>query len=163
MTARKPTKLNAPATVTAIQLAHNGTSTPFKVTDHPSQSGLTAEARSGQRWRRQACKMFLWSLPVSDGTRGRVRPPQPKWGGADAAAKPLKQGSGLTEPFSMCRTIAVSRRRESGSLPPPTRTLTPARVASRVQGELGLFRRRAGRIGPRCCAQHALWTLLRHM
>jgi hypothetical protein len=35
MAARKPTKLNAPATVTAIQLAQNGTSTPFKVTDHP--------------------------------------------------------------------------------------------------------------------------------
>src|SRR5436190_3620336 len=31
---------------------------------------------------------------------------------------PLKQGSGLTESFSMCRTTAVSRRRESGSLPP---------------------------------------------
>src|SRR5438874_7563968 len=29
---------------------------------------------------------------------------------------PLKQGSGLTESFSMCRTTAVSRRRESGSL-----------------------------------------------
>src|SRR5437762_12144194 len=35
MAARKPTTLNAPATVTAIQLAQNGTSTPFKVTDHP--------------------------------------------------------------------------------------------------------------------------------
>src|SRR5882672_5514638 len=35
MAARKPTKLNAPATMTAIQLAQNGTSTPFKVTDHP--------------------------------------------------------------------------------------------------------------------------------
>src|SRR5262249_2454818 len=33
--ARKPMKLNAPATVTAIQLAQNGISTPFKVTDHP--------------------------------------------------------------------------------------------------------------------------------
>ena len=31
---------------------------------------------------------FLWSLPVSDGTRGRARPPQPKWGGAGAAATP---------------------------------------------------------------------------
>ena len=48
-------------------------------------------------------------------------PPQPKWGGAGAAATPLKQGSGLTEPFSMCRTIAVSRRRDSGSLPPLAR------------------------------------------
>src|SRR5262249_32027994 len=45
-------------------------------------------------------------------------PPQPKWGGTGATATPLKQGSGLTEPFSMCRTIAVSRRSESGSLPP---------------------------------------------
>jgi hypothetical protein len=36
---------------------------------------------------------------------------------------PLKQGSGLTESFSMCRTIAVSRRRESGSLPPLARFL----------------------------------------
>jgi hypothetical protein len=35
MAARKPTKLNAPATMTAIQLAQNGTSMPFKVTDHP--------------------------------------------------------------------------------------------------------------------------------
>ncbi|KRR13336.1 hypothetical protein CQ12_09365 [Bradyrhizobium jicamae] len=35
MAARKPTKLNAPATATAIQLAQKGTSTPFKVTDHP--------------------------------------------------------------------------------------------------------------------------------
>src|SRR3954467_8263135 len=35
MAARKPTKLSAPATITAIQLAQNGTSTPFKVTDHP--------------------------------------------------------------------------------------------------------------------------------
>jgi hypothetical protein len=31
----KPRKLNAPATMTAIQLAQNGTSKPFKVTDHP--------------------------------------------------------------------------------------------------------------------------------
>src|SRR4029077_16090750 len=35
MAARKPAKLNAPATVTAIQLAQIGTSTPFRVTDHP--------------------------------------------------------------------------------------------------------------------------------
>src|SRR5690349_2531494 len=35
MAVRKPTRLNAPATMTAIQLAQNGTSTPFKVTDHP--------------------------------------------------------------------------------------------------------------------------------
>jgi hypothetical protein len=35
MAARKPAKLSAPATATAIQLAQNGTSTPFKVTDHP--------------------------------------------------------------------------------------------------------------------------------
>jgi hypothetical protein len=47
MAARKPTKLNAPATMTAIQFAQNGTSTPSKVTDHPSQSGSTAEVRSG--------------------------------------------------------------------------------------------------------------------
>jgi hypothetical protein len=47
---------------------------------------------------------------------------------------------------------------QSSSLPRP---LTPARVASRVQGELGLFRRRAGRIGPCCCARHALCTRLR--
>src|SRR5215207_6433933 len=35
MAARKPTKLNAPATTTAIQLAQNGTSMPFKATVHP--------------------------------------------------------------------------------------------------------------------------------
>src|SRR5712664_3661797 len=35
----------------------------------------------------------------------------------------------------------------------PTRTLPPARVASRDQGELGLFRRRRGRMGPRCRAE----------
>ena len=35
MAARKPTKLNAPATATAIQLGQNGTSTPFMMTDHP--------------------------------------------------------------------------------------------------------------------------------
>jgi len=123
MAARKPTKLNAPATVTAIQLTQNGTSTPFKVTDHPSQSGSTAKARSGQRWRRRACKRFLWSLPVSDGTRGRGSPPQPKWGGAGAAAA-----------FSMCRTIAVSRRRESGSLPPLAQMRSAAMSAVTVSG-----------------------------
>ena len=31
---RKPTRLNAHATMTAIQLAQNGITTPFKVTDH---------------------------------------------------------------------------------------------------------------------------------
>jgi hypothetical protein len=35
MAARKPTKAQRAATMTAIQLAQNGTSTPFKVTDHP--------------------------------------------------------------------------------------------------------------------------------
>ena len=134
MAARKPTKLNAPATVTAIQLTRNGTSTPFKVRTSASQSGSTAKARSGQRWRRRACKRFLWSLPVSDGTRGRGSPPQPKWGGAGAAAAPFKQGSSLTEPFSMCRTIAVSRRRESGSLPPLAQMRSAAMSAVTVSG-----------------------------
>ena len=58
------------------------------------------------------------------------RPSQPKWGGAGAAATPLKQGSGLTEPFSMCCTIAVSRRRESGSLPPLCRFETCRLICS---------------------------------
>jgi hypothetical protein len=31
---RKPTRLNAHATMTATQLAQNGITTPFKVTDH---------------------------------------------------------------------------------------------------------------------------------
>jgi hypothetical protein len=48
MAARKPTKLNAPATVTAIQLAQNGTSTPFKVTDHnPDQLQKRDQGKDG--------------------------------------------------------------------------------------------------------------------
>src|SRR5262245_56044452 len=55
-------------------------------------------------------------------------PPSQNGEGPAGRPLPLKQGGGLTEPFSMCRTIAVSRRRESGSLPP----FGPSRPSGRL-------------------------------
>src|SRR5260370_30708307 len=114
MAARKPTKLNAPATVTAIQLAQNGTSTPFKVTDDPIT--IRINCRSVIRAKMAAASVQKVLMVIARLRNGE---------GPGAAATPPKQGGGLTEPFSMCRTIAVSRRRDSGSLPP----LAPLRHA----------------------------------
>src|SRR5436190_24381158 len=102
MAARKPTKLNAPATVTAIQLAQNGTSTPFKVTDHPIT--IRINCRSAIRAKMAAAsvqKILMVIARLRWHTRTRSSPAA-KIGGAGAAATPLKRGSGLTEPFSMC-------------------------------------------------------------
>ena len=90
MAARKPTKLNAPATVTAIQLAQNGTSTPFKVTDHPHHNPDQLQKRDqGKDGGGKRAK----------GSYGHCA--SPKWGGAGridraaAADKLAKQVAAL--------------------------------------------------------------------
>src|SRR5882724_8662678 len=88
MAARKPTKLNAPATVTATQLAQNGTSTPFKVTDHPITTRINC--RSAIRAKMAAASLQK-VLVVIARLRWHTRTcssPQPKWGGTGAAATP---------------------------------------------------------------------------
>lgn len=42
----------------------------------------------------------------------------------------------------------------------PDSDIASGQGASPDQGELGLFRRRSGRMGPRCCAQHALYMAM---
>jgi hypothetical protein len=70
MAARKPTKLNAPATVTAIQLAQNGTSTPFKVTDYPIT--IRINCRSAIRAKMAAAGVQKALMPIFNSTNPQV-------------------------------------------------------------------------------------------
>src|SRR3954447_12829621 len=93
MAARKPTTLSAPATVTAIQLAQNGTSTPFKVTDHPI--AIRINCRSAIRAKMVAASVQKVLVVIAD-LRWSARmcsSPHPKWGGTGAAVARLEQGS----------------------------------------------------------------------
>src|SRR5215475_6661857 len=90
MAARKPMKLNAPATVTAIQLAQNGISTPFKVTDHPIT--ILINCRRAIRAKMAAASVqnvliVIVGLRLHSGT---CSSPQQKWGGTGAVANPFK-------------------------------------------------------------------------
>src|SRR5712671_6118707 len=106
MAARKPTKLNAPATMTAIQLAQNGTSTPFKVTDHPITIRINCRSAIRAKMAAASVQKVLMVIARLRWHTRTCSPPQPKWGGAGVAATPLKQGSGLTEPFSITSPLA---------------------------------------------------------
>src|ERR1700736_6042167 len=59
-------RLNAPATATAIQLAQNGTSPPFKVTDHPIT--IRSNCRSATRAKMPAASVqeVLMGIAFSD-------------------------------------------------------------------------------------------------
>jgi hypothetical protein len=68
MAVRKPTKLNAPATVTAIQLAQNGTSTPFKVTDHTITIRINCRSAIRAKMAAASVQKVLMVIARSDGT-----------------------------------------------------------------------------------------------
>src|SRR5262245_45123293 len=75
--------------MTAIQLAQNGTSAPFKVTDHPIT--IRINCRSAIRAKMAAAsvqKVLVVIARLRWHTR-TARPPQPKWRGTGAAATPL--------------------------------------------------------------------------
>ena len=63
-------KLNAAATMTAIQLAQNGTSTPFKVTDHPIT--IRINCRSAIRAKMAAASVQKVLMVIAD-LRGPTR------------------------------------------------------------------------------------------
>src|SRR5712664_2071432 len=98
MAARKPTKLNAPATVMAIQLAQNGTSTPFKVTDHPITIRINCRsAISAKMAAASAQKVLVVIVGLRWPTR-TCSSPVAKMGRDQRGGHSLEPGSGLTEP-----------------------------------------------------------------
>jgi len=74
MAARKPTKLNPPATTTAIQLAQNGTSTPFKVTDHPITIRINCRSAIRAKMAAASVQKVLIVIAVSDGHKDVLAP-----------------------------------------------------------------------------------------
>src|SRR6266849_4343442 len=86
-----------PATVTAIQLAQNGTSTPFKVTDHPIT--IRINCRSAIRAKMAAASaqkvlMVIARLPMAH--EDVLIPRSQNGEGPARRPLPLSRGSGLT-------------------------------------------------------------------
>src|SRR5450432_4140833 len=90
-------------------LAQNGTSTPFKVTDHPITIRINCKSAIRAKMAAASVQNVLMVIARLRWHARTCSSPRPN-GEGPAAATPLK-GSGLTEPFSMCRAIADAYRK----------------------------------------------------
>ena len=133
MAARKPAKLSAPATVTAIQLAQNGTSTPFKVTGPPHHNpDQLQKCDQGKDGGGKRAKGSCGHCP-SPMAHENVLVPASKMGGTGASATRLEQGSSgdnlrleRPKPFQeeLCSLNQISQSTEFKALRKPPNALS---------------------------------------